>query len=1399
MTTTTAPSLPQLQAIKQSSGDLNEQIQQVAHIIGFPTDWESLSGESRDGAIQRLVRARADWVLRWIVEKWKDASDDGARARANPRAWRLLDCMIQNLPISRCAPSLRDAHFVTILEQTMSSFGADALQSSPRRAESDSSETVQEDPQPSRKRKRGSTGTNTPSKRAALETSAPAKLFDAVTTVIQSIRTKAQSQESSEGLAQAEHMHMVLKTESAQAASVLKYWLNALQQLNSAGTSPTTTQLDLSHAIEIWELRTIETKDSGASAEEFATECLVPTLLLLRALQDNVKLSGGQSEASLVLRHATTALEQLVARHVLAPARAAFLNPTTSTEEPERNLLSNSLAPLRAKILQAAQIEDTGEPIPTSFLSLFSAVPQLLDLAIRSSPARSRKSRVMERPWIQAAFVTLAECAGCALEAPEFQTPKATIDALRECLRVLASHDVNIESNVLKDLFWFHSGFKFPLRGTRFVHWPLIASMVKLDPDIFLTDPRSTWHTTQDKPNDLANFLFDQISEANFEPTGLTNGDRMEIDGPSSEQPELGLKEFGKDDVVDAIIVPIISAFARNRDLLGFISRWDEQLGKTTQTTRPALEQPIWKDHRLSKALATHFEQSLTPTQISNLFRDHAKRFKSHVKGKKGPSKDTHSNITIALAMLQSVTSDEVIDILQPHLHSLWSSFTSSIQDDKPSAPADTRVAWMALSQLLLLLWPIYFQASPSSQKEQLYPLIEQASKYVGSARKEEAGKRVDTDSHATAMAFLLAACDCIRSLPGTQELIQKRLRRAFKSLSPDHLEIKELTYMLEIFCADYVHLLEAFEPDVCRTLFCSLLSTISKLEETDAKNIVAALSQSVFTHGGSSLQTSYTSMLPEAGAHQVEHLHTLVATSLLQITPSSISRELREAILDNILIKLISRPRKVDTLLSIMVLLMEVPNATAQISSDGDALFNLAQSLHEAELVTSASLQLLQSLTQLTLSHIVPNKDQTQNMRFLEDYTAEITSATKKTQNCFLSRFALLRGTFLAAPKENELFPIDRYFAFLVACLEDEAISAEYILKAFNDIPLSFLEDNSKAYGKAQVALRKWTTSKLSSNGELSSLDVTTFATLPIKFWPILHGAIGRYQLCANDQSYLTFSSDLLRQSLPAEDKATVLNSVQETFDSLTTERKLALLPLCFATTPDAESPVVPCRMLHALVSSTQDKQAPSTLKQQQSSILPTICSLLEECRDDPTFNTLLDSIITILRHKPSLTTQHGIECVIVALSKLTSRNSPRLSPDRASAIFTRLCDTTRLILVLQRGRIGGRFHMLLPLLQGLLLCLFIPNAGRGAALPPWLDSFAISNPVRLTPANASSFTRLLSTLCSPTQSSVQRHRSTSSMKKEYVHHIIQIVSPSPLPPADFLSQTQRPRQGRA
>jgi nucleolar pre-ribosomal-associated protein 2 len=1398
---------------------LDEQIRQATHIIGLPENWNTVQEqEARAEIIRRLVRARAEWVLRWILDKLKDETDVGKTARANATAWQLLDWMIHVLPVSRSAPHLRDASFPSILERTLlGNFDKDSdLQPAATfddvemKDASESSETIHEGKKPSKKRKRGTADTS-PAMRAALGPVNREQLFRVIGTVIRSITSLAAGNKGDDNT-QAELMKMVLRTESAQASRILRFWLTAVHQISGSGTAPVSQSANLDGhinlylALEIWDLRTVDAKDeTGASAGEFNTECLTPTLALLEHLK-SLRSLGTHSYSPSAIDRATTALDNLLARHLLAPSRAAFFADLST--EPTNNglrlrdpkVLASNLEPLRAKLLQAAQVEDSGDALTLDLKSLFNAVPHLLDLAIRVSPSRTPKGRSMEKPWLQAVFSTLAECAGCSLDTPpEFITRQTAVTALSNALCVLQLHEVSLTPDLMKTLFWYHCGVKYPERQERQVHWSLIASLIELDPSVFVAEQRSNTKTSQEQHTDLTEFIFDQISTTVFDGPGFT--DDSERDIVSGKQPQSasineGTIHTGRA-ILKRIVIPLMSAFVRNRNLLGFIRRWDEQLVKSYRHgNRKALEKAlgetlttyqsfIWEDRALNSALAECFEQSLTQGQIATLINDHAKRltllgdsiktaFKENVKVKKlAAYKNAASSAVLIPAFLQSIQSDDTIEALKSDLHSLFLTYATWVQEGQYSQYTRLSSSWFTLCQLLAKLWPIELHSSAELQHTLLHPLLEQATKDM-STNKLDCERRVGSRTtlfRAAAMLFALNTCNRLQTVPGSKDIVRNSLREVtpvFTDWSPDS---EEQAMMIQFFCAFSVNLLENLDPDACCQSLYEIFPHLTTYGDETRDLICKSLSCSIIEHGSTAMQNAYCAALLK-GLIADEHGNwwpSVVANAMVHIHPSALSREQRQSLLDRTteLLSLQHEETMDETieLLSIVAHLQQVPNATAKISTDAGVIFTIAEHLHENKLETETGLQLLRELVQRTLSHIIPNQNQAQNKEFFIDFAGKLLSITKATDQCSPARLSILRATSLAQ-QQNTSLHIERYVELLKKSLASDDIATLYgFLDAFNELPLPALRE-ANLFNRIQTWLRTWTREAMDFDDYISSPGQSP--DLLAQYVARLHTLITKFELYPDTKWLIKLTLKVLQESSirNAQDKTYAI--LKEVLAPLPFYEKLDLVRML----TDAQEPryrVASYRILHDVITTMDNKlEANTELKQRQLALLPRVCVLLAESSDFECFNALLSCVNTILDDKPLLASQYSIECVFSVLVKLTSRSSPALSSQHASDIFSSLCYASRLILLVHRGRLGGRFHLLLPLLQGLLFCLFIPNTSRSGALPSWLRPVNAAEPVRLTAANAAQFTRLLSTLCNPPQSSItkahQHHQSRKS-----------------------------------
>jgi nucleolar pre-ribosomal-associated protein 2 len=1307
--------------------------------------------------------------------------------------------MIHILPVSRSAPHLRDAGFTTILEKTLvENFDRDlegsTVTSNDRehaRGVSESSATIADDAQPSRKRKRGSPGAS-PSKRTESATIDPTLLFRVIQIALQSITGFSAANTKVHDTTQTELMKMVLRTESAQASRILRFWLVAVHKLVARALSSDVTQaveslVDLSVVLEIWDLRIVDSSDNTGSSDDFASECLVPTLQLVEDLR-SIRPVVAAPPSIRTLEITMQALDKLLTRHLLAPSRAAFfatLHEEKDTKAPshqDASSFTSSLGPLRAMLLQAAQIEDAGEAIPAHLISSFKAVAYLLDLAVRASPSSTPKSRLAERPWIQAVFLSLAECVGCSLkEPPEFATSRAAVAALRSALEVLQLHTITINSAILRDIFWYHCGIKYPERGDRVVHWDLIASLIELDASIFVTEPRSISNGSKGEQANLTEFLFDHISNTEISGQGFVEMDTSDSDTPNADSVHAESRlHTSRSFILQRIITPMIAAFSRNRNLLGFLRRWDDQLVKSYKSAnRKALKEKkwsIWEDRALTRSLAEVFEQSLTQGQIATLVEEHTGRVDAFSAALADADEDVNvrkiatykkasSSAVILSTILQSIHSDDIVAGLQPQLHTLLVSYASRIRDDRYSASTRLELSWTTLCLLTSKLWPIEIHASLQQQQSLLHPLIEQASKDM------TASPRADSPTRTAATLFLLNACDLLQTVSGSEAQVQKALLKIVKNLSASRLEAQEDENVVELFCASFVHLLSHLDLKISQESILAMFGRLSSLDDIDGDYISGSLAEAVFEQGSSTLNNAFSSALSAAlGKNDEGRLRHVALQALLQIQPSALSREKREAILDRISSSMSSEGSGAVEELGPLVQLMAVPNASAKISTDGVVIFDIAKQLQKQGAFSRTTLQQLQLLCQRVLGHIIPNQSQAQSRAFLGEYQKKLNTLTEGRKKVSATGLAILRATILEQ-KDSQLLSLKQYIGLLKQCLTDDGTEAddiaafEDVLEAFNELSSALLGDPTSL--KATTTwLRAW----IKENADLDSY-VTSSQSNSVEvaeYVARLHKLVAKYRLYPDAKWLIALTMKLLRGPLNVELKRSVLATVTEVLTPLETTGKLDLVAfLTEFTDPPAQS--ASYSILKDLISSLPDKAlANATHRQKQLAILPTLCTLLAETSDAVCFNALMDSIDAILNSKASFTSQHSIECVLSALVKITSRSSPALSASHASHIFTRLCETSRLILLVHRNKAGGRSHLIITLLQGLLFLLFMPTSARSGALPFWLRSNNPTEPTCLTPANAAQYTRLLSTLCNPPQSSISKAHQHSRKSKD-------------------------------
>lgn len=149
---------------------------------------------------------------------------------------------------------------------------------------------------------------------------------------------------------------------------------------------------------------------------------------------------------------------------------------------------------------------------------------------------------------------------------------------------------------------------------------------------------------------------------------------------------------------------------------------------------------------------------------------------------------------------------------------------------------------------------------------------------------------------------------------------------------------------------------------------------------------------------------------------------------------------------------------------------------------------------------------------------------------------------------------------------------------------------------------------------------------------------------------------------------------------------------------------------------------------------------------------------------------NLLLQKQVRTATHKlikvadperqPRIITQWHIENTLSAIAIASALQTSCIANKSTSMVFLCLCRLFSTILVVHRTKLGGRYHLVIPVLQGLLRNLYIPYSETSKTAITDEQGFLRGQ------AQAKAYARLLITLCDPTVSAVTRSKNASQRR---------------------------------
>lgn len=818
---TTAPvrSLDKLLSLDKDFETFEERLEHAVRIAKIPDDWDrtDVSDQELQAPDTSRFHGRAEWVLRWLLEKLRSQETIGSTARSSPRAWTLLKALAHLMPLSNVARLLNASGFLSTLERTLEENctpkPADIARSEAvaagstlqtRQSTLDSSTTLEEQSKPTRKRKRqGSSVEHGPPSKRPLRGNAVTILLDSIVECLHTIVLL--SKDVDQEAASRQHMKFVLQTDSTQAARILRNWLLAVVLAHQYGSKPPVS-LNYAHMkascfssiLEIWNSRSIDTDDEiNVSASLFSSQCLVPATVLLAMLTDS-EFAAGEAVAASDKRDTILLLHRLFAKHLFLPARSAFFG---STED--RRVLYNSadrqhadarlvalLKPLQEELTQSTEKEivTAADDRPDA---MRRALPLLFNVAIRCSPASTPRRKITERPWLQAVFRGLGRCAGLSLSNVTEDKPlqNESLSTLEALLQVVMDRKISLDADVLETITRQYTDLFGDSEAT--VRWKLISKVLALDPNVLLDSSGS--RKAQEKlgatSRSITDALFIRLSA---ERADDPHHDAPYIsdnttDGKDARNPHCSrvLHRAEYEYVKTAILIPLMQAFAHSRDLNGFLSRWFVNLRKNlSKTSAPS----VWEDEDVALALRPLLESSLMPHQISDLLDQYATHLSnlrellrgSDIGGRGLTESETWLNslasVVLLHAVLSAISSGSLVDQLHGIVLAIHDVLLAlgGIQTVDDSA-AISRV-WRLLSRTYDMLLPFQDSALRESHSRQMLSsdCFQRARKAIGD---------VDTrlglaDLEMVYEAFVLVStvCNGMSEVKGFQETICKEM-----------------------------------------------------------------------------------------------------------------------------------------------------------------------------------------------------------------------------------------------------------------------------------------------------------------------------------------------------------------------------------------------------------------------------------------------------------------------------------------------------------------------------------------------------------------------------------------------------------------------------------------------
>ncbi|KAI6888866.1 hypothetical protein KC360_g667 [Hortaea werneckii] len=1058
-----------------------------------------------------------------------------------------------------------------------------------------------------------------------------------------------------------------MSVDAARAVAFTGAWLISLTDTVNRRPDCVSSLVDsglLRPAVKVWEFR----KHGADENDLFATHCLTPITHLLCLLpQPDVHIPAKRKRGNTDDSSSDISLESMLAKHIILPARATFSRvENTSSRIDELKTRLQKLKEFNAEIATFPHDDQTKR---------LKTVPTFLKIALRCTPSTTPRQRLKEKPWVEGIFAALLDCLP--------SNPQVLCRVLIDMLDIIQKH-ASLSKETLAQLSEQYSGLSQlgEESGSNLtVNWDLIAKIADLDANVYAEVER-------------AGDLFEVISYANCD---LTKGEQA----PTSRLEE---------DVYilwkTRIIIPVMRAFARNRDIKSFVGIWRNEL----EIEFEGITRFVWLE--IDQEFAQLVQPFMTDEQVTNTISSHCNRIKDAVEtGKSSFNLQlVRSSAVVLCASFMGLRDDGLIEKMHPIISDVFNDLIRLFDNQLVSkSSADFAHSWKLLRVSFEIWFPLWAeqQDDKSAIHDRLKAITQSHAVKKASSLVEQSGS---IEQEATRFLGMLLGLTHAYGLSG--------LSTSSDGTQKIYLENPVLIGTLD---------------EKSRKAVLSAIVDGKEMASLDVQ--LDAIVNGIVEAGGTTFdETVHLIVTRLEGKRSVGALNALETMS-----PPMLSSGQRERILDSLCASEELRKHAPARQLAAIVRMLELPCPNAGLFKDTSILWNLAatpKSLDEAD--GPRMLKLLECLTSLVVKYSAKRLAREDESSALTDLGKKIDHHIKKTagKDNFADNAGIVTiiSTVLAdvrtSPDETtrQLVKPSRLQVYAQALLREAAElqstssskrGLQTLLDAMTALPDSVVqkaaEEEQPAFQSLDAALERIAEGSPSNDAAIDSTFFQLACTL---------------KTSQDERSLMAMAANALESELQPKDHVAILDALHERYKNKADCRSRALQSLSIDKRDVRAAEIV---VLRTLLPSVKEEDLLEGGHSHQSILYASLRladnSSIAICR------RALDCVGFILREKPFMTNQSTIESTMTTIQVLLKKHHD-------GAFFMDCCRTFNILLQQYRSRLKDRMNLVVAVLQQFVTSLFECNLGF---------------------RHATALSRNLELLCNPPQLRSKRHQNTT------------------------------------